>query len=194
MADSPHYGINFNKRLGGKGFIPYLCFKQKIMEMNNISNINYEDYIGREVIGFKFEDSDELHYSPDMNKYIGRVGHISEYYERTGVFEVQFDDDWWNYPADLVIKQLEQKEALIEMMEKDEESGIYGDDSEVFNPQAHYDNSKGSLYKIAEELRLNHWEFDIFKRLVRCRKKGQFKEDLQKIKDTIDIYLSEFKI
>lgn len=63
----------------------------------------------------------------------------------------------------------------------------------VFNPQSHYDNSSGSLFKIAEELGLNHWEFDIFKRLVRCRKKNQFEQDLQKIKDTVDIYLNEFK-
>ena len=61
----------------------------------------------------------------------------------------------------------------------------------VFNPQSHYDNSSGSLFKIAEELGLNHWEFDIFKRLVRCRKKNQFEQDLQKIKDTVDIYLKE---
>ena len=58
--------------------------------------------------------------------------------------------------------------------------------------QAHYNNENGSLYKIATDLGLNHWEFDIFKRLVRCRKKNQFKEDLQKIKDTIDIYLNEY--
>lgn len=64
---------------------------------------------------------------------------------------------------------------------------------EVFNPQPHYDNSKGSLYKVATDLNLNHWEFDIFKRLVRCRKKGQFKQDLQKIKDTIDIYIKEYE-
>ena len=63
----------------------------------------------------------------------------------------------------------------------------------VFNPQSHYDNSSGSLFKIAKELGLNHWEFDIFKRLVRCRKKNQFEQDLQKIKDTVDIYLKEFK-
>ena len=63
---------------------------------------------------------------------------------------------------------------------------------EVFNPQPHYDNSKGSLYKVATDLNLNHWEFDIFKRLVRCRKKEQFKQDLQKIKDTIDIYIKEY--
>lgn len=62
---------------------------------------------------------------------------------------------------------------------------------EVFNPQEHYDNVNGSLFKIATELELNHWEFDIFKRLVRCRKKNQFEQDLQKIKDTVDIYLKE---
>ncbi|MCT4263329.1 hypothetical protein HZP32_14525 [Elizabethkingia anophelis] len=60
------------------------------------------------------------------------------------------------------------------------------------SPQPHYDNSNGSLYKLATELNLNHWEFDILKRLVRCRKKGQFKQDLQKIKDTIDIYINEY--
>lgn len=64
---------------------------------------------------------------------------------------------------------------------------------EIFNPQKHYDNSKGSLYKLADELNLNHWEFDILKRLVRCRKKGQLVEDLNKIKDTIDIYILEYK-
>ena len=60
-------------------------------------------------------------------------------------------------------------------------------------PQPHYNNSNGSLFQLAEQLGLNHWEFDILKRLVRCRKKGQFKEDLQKIKDTCDIYLQEYK-
>lgn len=58
--------------------------------------------------------------------------------------------------------------------------------------QDHY-NEERSLYKIAEELELNHYEFDIFKRLVRCRRKGQFKEDLNKIKDTVNLYLHEKK-
>jgi len=67
--------------------------------------------------------------------------------------------------------------------------GIYSQHS----PQPHYDNSKGSLYKFAEDHKLNAWEFDIVKRIVRSRKKGQFKEDLQKTKDVIDIYLSEYE-
>ena len=37
----------------------------------------------------------------------------------------------------------------------------------------------------------NLYEFDIVKRVVRCRKKGQFQEDLTKTKDLIDIYLAE---
>lgn len=57
--------------------------------------------------------------------------------------------------------------------------------------QKHYRGSNGSLYKFAEEWGLNAYEFDIIKRIVRCRHKGRFKEDLNKTKDTIDIYLRE---
>jgi hypothetical protein len=57
--------------------------------------------------------------------------------------------------------------------------------------QNHYRGSNGSLYKFAEEWKLNAYEFDIIKRIVRCRHKGKFAEDLKKTKDTIDIYLAE---
>ena len=57
--------------------------------------------------------------------------------------------------------------------------------------QKHYQGTNGSLYKFAEEWGLNAYEFDIIKRIVRCRKKGRFVEDLNKTKDTIDIYLAE---
>ncbi len=55
----------------------------------------------------------------------------------------------------------------------------------------HYDNTKGSLYQFAEDHKLNAWEFDIIKRVVRCRKKGQFLEDLEKTKILIDLYIKE---
>ena len=75
--------------------------------------------------------------------------------------------------------------------EKDEGGG------ELFCEQvkqhdAHYDNTHGSLYKFAEDHGLNAWEFDILKRVARCRKKGQFKEDLEKTKRVIDLYLKEY--
>ncbi len=57
----------------------------------------------------------------------------------------------------------------------------------------HYNNRKGSLYKFAEENELNAWEFDIIKRIVRCRKKGAFKEDLIKTKFVIELYLNEYE-
>ena len=56
----------------------------------------------------------------------------------------------------------------------------------------HYDNSNGSLYLFADKQGLNTWEFDIVKRIVRCRKKGNFEQDLEKTKLVIDLYLKEF--
>ena len=56
---------------------------------------------------------------------------------------------------------------------------------------SHYDNSKGSLYKFAEDQKLNSYEFDLIKRIVRCRKKGKFKQDLEKSKILIDLYIKE---
>lgn len=61
----------------------------------------------------------------------------------------------------------------------------------MYTPK-HYNNQNGSLYKFAELNNLNAWEFDIIKRIVRCRKKGQFIEDLEKTKVVIDLYLAEY--
>ena len=57
----------------------------------------------------------------------------------------------------------------------------------------HYDNSKGSLYKFCDDHELNSYEFDIIKRVMRCRKKGLFLEDLEKTKFLIDLYIKEQK-
>lgn len=54
-----------------------------------------------------------------------------------------------------------------------------------------YYKGKTSLYKFAEEWGLNAYEFDIIKRIVRCRHKGCFEDDLNKTKDVIDIYIKE---
>lgn len=100
------------------------------METNNIKD--YESYIGKQVIGFKFEGevttAKGLPYNPEMDDYVGKVGFIKEYSKFFNSFTVNFPGDFWHYPADLVIKQLNQKEELVEMMEKDEESGIYDED------------------------------------------------------------------
>jgi hypothetical protein len=60
------------------------------------------------------------------------------------------------------------------------------------NHDKHYNNDNGSLYKFAEDHGLNSYEFDIIKRVTRCRNKGQWREDLEKTKRVIDLYLKEF--
>lgn len=55
----------------------------------------------------------------------------------------------------------------------------------------YYNNEKGSLYLFAEQHNLNAWEFEIIKRVVRCRKKGEWLSDLEKTKVVIDLYIKE---
>jgi hypothetical protein len=57
----------------------------------------------------------------------------------------------------------------------------------------HYNNEQGSLYKFAEHHELNAWEFDCIKRLVRCRKKGQWLSDIDKTIKVLQIYKEEMK-
>ena len=70
-------------------------------------------------------------------------------------------------------------------------TNIVVNDAEVVKP-SHYDNSNGSLYKFCENKDLNSYEFDLIKRIMRCRKKGSFIEDLEKTKFLIDLYLKEY--
>ena len=56
--------------------------------------------------------------------------------------------------------------------------------------QSHY-RGNDSLYKFAEDWQLNSYEFDIIKRIVRCRHTGSFHQDLTKTQDLIDIYIKE---
>lgn len=69
-----------------------------------------EGYIGRRVVGFKFDSQPNCGYVSDMDDYIGVVGTIVCYNSDYNTFEVKFKDGLWNYPADIVIKQLEQED------------------------------------------------------------------------------------
>jgi hypothetical protein len=73
-------------------------------------------------------------------------------------------------------------------------NGVYGDFLELVEEEPkddHYNNDNGSLYLFAQHHELNAYEFDILKRVVRCRKKGQFISDLEKTKRVIDLYIKE---
>lgn len=96
--------------------------------------------------------------------------------------EQMHDDYEWYEQNNYHIITMQQFKALFEPQ------------SNVLQLQKHYENTPKkfrSLFELQEVLGLNGYEFDILKRLVRCRKKGQFAEDLQKIKDTCDLYLQE---
>jgi len=60
-----------------------------------------------------------------------------------------------------------------------------------FKTPKHYDNSKGTLYKVATERGWNPYLFDIVKRLERSEKKGEFKTDLEKSINVIKLWLQE---
>ena len=89
---------------------------------------NMEQYLGRKIKGFKFEGSQHMFYHPKMDNHIGEVGVITAYLGDR--FKVEFANDHWNYPANLVLEQLyiqngikfitkEQATALIESMTGD---------------------------------------------------------------------------
>lgn len=65
-------------------------------------------------------------------------------------------------------------------------------ESKKDNLPSYYDNSNGSIYEFCNNQNLNAWEFDLIKRIARCRKKGNFVQDLEKTKALIDLYLKEY--
>ena len=67
----------------------------------------------------------------------------------------------------------------------------YKDD---LNTPNYYDNTNGSLYKVADERGWNSYLFDIVKRLERAEKKGEFDKDLDKTINLIKLYRNESKI
>lgn len=74
-----------------------------------------------------------------------------------------------------------------------EYKGEYSDKTEVYNPQSHYDNAKGSLYKIASERGWNSYIFDIVKRLERGGKKDPLEQEINKSIDVLKVWLQDIK-
>jgi hypothetical protein len=57
----------------------------------------------------------------------------------------------------------------------------------------YYDNSNGSLYKIAQQRGWNAYQFDLIKRIDRAERKGCFIQDMEKTKALIDLWIKEAK-
>lgn len=101
-------------------------------------------------------------------------------------FGVYYDDD------NTIRQKNNENGQRILLYYKGEYSEIISYKEEIETPK-HYDNSKGSIYQFCENQKLNAWESDLIKRIVRCRKKGEFRQDLEKTKHLIDLYLKEYE-
>ena len=65
-----------------------------------------------------------------------------------------------------------------------------GDESELEAPK-YYDNSNGSLYKLAYERKWNPYVYEVVKRLDRAERKGEFISDIKKSIHVLELYLKE---
>jgi hypothetical protein len=76
--------------------------------------MNTNKLIGKKVKGFKFEDGlhNGLEFSKKMNRYIGEIGEIIEYNETKNRYRVEFEDDYWLYPAELIEQHLVEENPL----------------------------------------------------------------------------------
>ena len=63
-----------------------------------------------------------------------------------------------------------------------------GNDGLHYSTPEHYDNEKGSLYKIAVDRNWNAYQFDAVKRIDRCEKKGEFENDINKTIEVLKMY------
>ena len=79
--------------------------------------MNTNKLIGKKVKGFKFKDGMHkgLEYVRDMNRQIGKIGKIKEYRKSDNSYHVEFDDDYWFYPAELIEQHLVEENPLDEL-------------------------------------------------------------------------------
>lgn len=121
--------------------------------------------------------------------YIGKTVKLIE----NGNIDLYVNDIWWQYDRNKYVLVWKKSKGYAEIQSYKEEPIDGGSCINDFKTPQHYDNSKGSIYQFCENQNLNSYEFDIIKRVVRSRKKGNFKEDLEKTKHLIDLYLKEYE-
>jgi len=93
---------------------------------------------------------------------------------------------------ELINKEKEKKDIdwdVIVPMQKEVEAAFFWANGN--KAPKHYDNSQGSLYLFSEQHELNAYEFEVIKRIVRCRRKGEFISDIKKTIHVLELYLKE---
>lgn len=94
---------------------------------------------------------------------------------------------------DKLLAQENNKNIILNEPVKDGKFSSYI--SPIANPEENVklDRTFRSIFELQTILGLNSYESYILSKLLRCRKDGTFKKDLEAIKETIDTYLEEYK-
>ena len=95
------------------------------------------------------------------------------------------------YACDKNLYRLRNDVGLMVFFEKRHFKDIFKFQTSEKTTPEHYDNTNGSLYLFAEQHKLNAWEFEVIKRIVRCRKKGEFLSDIDKTIKVLELYREE---
>jgi hypothetical protein len=74
--------------------------------------MNTNNLIGKKVKGFKFDGTYGTSYNPKMDVHIDEIGEIIEYKPKSNVCGVEFENDYWFYPAELIEQHLVEETPL----------------------------------------------------------------------------------
>lgn len=139
-----------------------------------------QKYVGKKAKGIKFEsDKYRFSYKSKMDNYIHKIGTIVAI--RSLSFSIHFG--WgivYDYPIELL------QECLVEKEEK-----LFCEKINEIKTPSYYDNSNGSLYKVASERKWNAYLFDVVKRLERGGKKDSLNQEIEKSIAVLQLWLKE---
>lgn len=71
-----------------------------------------DELIGKKIYGFKFESRkyNSLLYEPKMDSLIGEIGRITDYIPFYDSYEVEFKNEFWSYPYELIEQHIVKDE------------------------------------------------------------------------------------
>src|SRR5690606_21741604 len=143
----------------------------------------------RNFTGTKLGNTDEADYFD--NKY---MNHKDFSFSAQSRLEDDYKERGYDYVSEEVFIELNGLEE--KSYDEDPYNGVNNGlqdipVKEIFNPKPYYDNSKGSLYKVATERGWNAYLFDLVKRLERGGKKDPLKQEIEKSIDVLKIWLNE---
>jgi hypothetical protein len=80
---------------------------------------------------------------------------------------------------------------IFKIKEENNDIPFFSFNKSDFEAPKHYDNTNGSLYKVANERGWNSYLFEVVKRIERAEKKGEFISDIKKSIHVLELYLQE---